>query len=227
MINVVTQGNVHAEPGVGMRYDFQPFPTRCAGQSLVSLVKLPKQTREVWMSFRARFSSNWTNANPNCSTPSPDYKWVLGWLDRAPAGGGARRFDLKAGTSNSFWSIFGPGWATKQSAPIGALQPGRGGGNPFPMSRLWDGQWHDVEIHWGLLSGDRYVTQVRVDGTIIGNVETGMKRPIGLDARSIDHINIGANRNLGATSFMHLWWDDLTVWVSDPGWSPFPAPRVF
>ncbi len=42
-----TTGNVHAEPGVGMRYDFTPQPTRCNDQSLASVRNLPTGTQEI------------------------------------------------------------------------------------------------------------------------------------------------------------------------------------
>jgi hypothetical protein len=228
-ITVHTQGNVHADPGVGMRYDFQPRPTHCGDQTLTSQVDLPAGTRDLWLRAVVRFSPNWTNDNPNCSSPQPDYKMILSWLKNRPKGG--RRFDFKPGTANSYWSCLPPGWATYQAAPLGTCQPGRGGSAPVALSDLWDGGWHTIEIRQQITSGpDRALYQCRIDGTVLANYRTGYSEDIGLAGNSIGHIAVGANRNLGATSLMQLWWRSLTVWTDVTGapdatvFPAFPTP---
>jgi hypothetical protein len=208
--------NVHAEPGVGMRYDFIPRPNRCGDQALVSQVRLPEGTQQVWMRFRMRFSANWTNENPNCPSPNPDYKAVLVWLKDTDPG----RFDFKIGTSNRHWDIRVPAWS-KALSPVTVQQPGRQGSNPMSMSRIWDGQWHLVDIHFGIQGEpERAVSQVRVDGINIGSFETGFAAEVGLAGNSLASFYIGANRNLGNPDdqLMQVWWDEFRVWVDeDPG----------
>jgi hypothetical protein len=219
-MGTVTTGNVRAEPGVGARYDFQERSTLCADQSLSSVVYLPAGTTEYWLEFKGRFSANWSNANPNCTSPQPDYKWVLMWLKNNPLGG--RRFDLKVGTSNSYWSCLPPGWATYQNAPLSVCQPGRGGNNPMPTTAIWDNNWHTIQIHQKIeASPEKATYQCKIDDIDICSYSTGYSQTIGLAGNSIDYLSIGANRNLGATELMQLWWDDIKVWTADPGHMTF------
>jgi len=219
MVTVATVNNVHAEPGVGMRYDFQPFPTRCGDQSLTSTVSLPKGTKQVWMDFRIRFSSNWTTVNPNCSSPAPDYKTVLTWLGDRKAVTGHQRFDLKLGQGGGNIHASGPGWPSRDVVPVAVVQ------QPGARS-LFDGQWHRVEMHQALVGDNEMIVQIRIDGQLTHNYRS--HTTTGLMNNWLRQVNIGANRNLGATSLMHVWWDDFQVWVgsNDPGFG-FPAPTRY
>ena len=212
-LTVVTTGNVHAEPGVGMRYDFQPFPTRCGDQELTSHVALPAGTKRFWLKWRARYSANWTTVNPNCASPTPDYKWILAML----SGGG--RYDFKAGTGpNGWWGTFAIAERLNGiDAPLSAQQPGRGSPNPLPMPQLWDGQWHDVALEYGILPNDRALVRARVDAVEIANYTTGGSLLAGLSSKSFTKLKLGANRNLGATELMHVWWDDVRAWSDVTG----------
>lgn len=214
---------VTADPGVGMKYTFIADPTRCGDQTVSSVVNFPPGTTEFWLRTRVRFSANWTNANPNCTSPQPDYKWLLYWLQKNVTG--LKRFDLRPGTANSHWSCLPPGWPTQQNAPISVCQPGRGSPNPMPTSEIWDGQFHDLEVHIKIESGpDRSTYQWRIDSTLICNYTTGYGSNIGLAGNAIDRVNIGANRNLGATEEMYLWWEYMRIWDTDPGDMTFPPP---
>jgi len=220
MVNVATQANVHADPGVGMRYDFQAFPTRCNDQTLSSNVGLPGGTQEVWLKFRVRFSSNWRNDNPNCSSPTPAYKTVFADLNQKFA---IQRFELVSGAQNQFMHAAGPGWPTLDNVPVSVVRGvGRIGG-----LYLYDGQWHDVEIHFAILPGDRALVQVRIDGTVSHNYDTSHSQS-GLSSRTMTKIRIGANRNLGAVQLMNVWWDDFQIWVgnTNPGFG-FPSPTSY
>ena len=210
--------NVHAEPGVGMRYDFIARPNHCNDHSLASLVSLPSGTREVWIRFRIRFSSNWTTVNSNCSSPAPDYKTILTWMDAKPPSG-SRRFDFKLGKGGDQMHASVPGFAPADAVPLNVVQrPG--------ADALFDGTWHTVELHHALIGDDRALTQVRIDGVVTHNYDSATTS--GLASRWLQKINIGANRNLGATEPMNIWWDDFEVWVGsvDPGFA-FPSPTRY
>jgi hypothetical protein len=217
-----TTANVHAEPGVGMRYDFIPRPTHCGDQSLASRVSLPSGTREVWISFRIRFSANWTTVNPNCSSPAPDYKTVLTWLSDTKSTAGHDRFDLKIGQGGGNIHASVPGWPGSDNVPVSAVQQGG-------ARAMFDGQWHTVEMHQVISGDNRATVQISIDGVVTHNYTTTTTG--GLANNSLSRINIGANRNLGATELMHVWWDDVRVWTDQTG-SPsggfgFPTPTSY
>ena len=221
LIDVRTPDNVHAQRGVGMRYDFIARPNHCNDQSLSSVVGAPTGTKEVWMRFRIRFSNNWSTVNSNCGLANTsDYKTVLTWLDKFPSGGGERRFDFKSGHDVDELMATVPGYPTQDVVPMNVIQLGG------QSSRLYDGQWHVVEIHQALLGDDRAMVQIRIDNTVVYNYDT--KTATGLTPRWIRRINIGANRNVGATSLMHVWWDDFEIWVgsTNPGFT-FPSPTRY
>jgi hypothetical protein len=219
MIHVNTTGNVHADPGIGMRYDYQPFPNRCGDQSLGASVPLPSGTQEVWMRFKIRFSGNWTTANPNCSSPAPDFKTVLTWLNNRNISAGHERFGLHFGENETRMSAFVPGYPQADVVPLGEVRK-------QGALQYFDNQWHTVEVHQRI-SGDNQATfQVRIDGQVTHNYTTVTAS--GLGTNWLSQVVIGANRNLGATSLMHIWWDDFEVWVGgDPGGFNFPPPTSY
>ncbi len=220
MISVATTGNVHADPGIGMRYDFQPRPNRCGDQTLSSSIDLPSGTDEVWIRFRIRHSANWTVVNPHCSSPTPAYKTVFADLDKPFV---LQRFELVSGAQNRYMHAAGPGYPAAEKVPLDVV---RGVGRIDGLY-LYDGKWHDVELHFAIRSGDRAVVQVRIDGIVSHNYVTSHDRS-GLTGRTLTQIRIGGNRNLGATELMHIWWDDFGAWVgpADPGFA-FPSPTAF
>lgn len=220
MVNVATRNNIHAEPGVGMRYDFQPFPTRCADQALSSSIGLPANTKEVWIKFRIRFSSNWRNDNPNCTSPTPAYKTVFADIDQKFA---IQRFELVSGAQNQFMHVAGPGWPTLDNVPVGVVR----GVGQIGGQYLYDGQWHDVALHFAIRPNGNALVQARIDGIVSHNYETSHSQS-GLSSRSITKVRIGSNRNLGAVQMMHVWWDDFQVWVgSNPGGFSFGSPTSY
>lgn len=214
-----TKSNVHAEPGVGMRYDFQPMPTRCGDQSLSSTIGLPSGTKEVWIRFNIRFSGNWDTTNPNCSSPAADYKTVLTWLGDRNAVGGHERFDLKIGQGGGNIHASGPGWPAFDNVPVRVVQQGG-------ARSLFDDRWHLVEMHQKIIGDNEILVQISIDGTVTHNYRSTTTG--GLANNWLRNVKIGANRNLGATSLMHVWWDDFEVFVgNDPGGFAFGAPANY
>ncbi|MFV1988188.1 MAG: Ig domain-containing protein [Gemmatimonadota bacterium] len=218
MVQINTQGNVHADPGVGMRYDFQAFPNRCNDQSLASIVNLPPGTKEVWIRFRIRFSSNWTTRNDNCQSPSPDYKTVLTWLDKKTDSGHTRfNFKIGQGVTNIMATV--PGFPQVDAVPLSVVKKNG-------AQELADNRWHTVELHQRLVGDDESLFQAQIDGVETHNYRT--RTSAGLVSRWLNRINIGANRNLGATTLMRVWWDDFEIFVGDdPGGFNFSAPTAY
>ncbi|MDH3735060.1 MAG: Ig-like domain-containing protein [Gemmatimonadota bacterium] len=219
LVDLRTPANIHAQRGVGMRYDFIARPDHCNDHTLASVVDLPTGTKEVWIRFRIRFSGNWTTVNPNCSSGAPGYKNVITWLDKKPFEGEGR-FDLKQRPDRLDGTP--PGWATAQVVPFTVVR----GSGVRSDELLWDDRWHRVEMHQELIGDDEALVQIRIDGQITHNYRTTTTR--GLISRWLTRINIGANRNLGATQLMRIWWDDLEIFVGDdPGGFDFPNPTVY
>jgi hypothetical protein len=224
VMGTTTTGNVHAEPGTGMRYDYQAFPTRCGDQTLSSIIPLPANTTEVWLSLRIKFSSNWTLINPNCTSPAPDFKTILFWLNnRAALQGGHERWGFHIGNGETRVLGHVPGYPQLDDVPINVARVETKYG--LNATDFFDNQWHTVDIYCSQ-SGDSTATiRSKLDGQVWHNYQTGTAT--GLSGNWIKEIVVGANRNLGATSLMHIWWDDIKVWTSDPGNMTWPALDVY
>lgn len=219
LIDVATPGNIHADPSRGMRYDFQSFPNRCGDQSLTSRIGLPAGTREIWVRFRIRFSTNWKTENANCESPDPDYKTLLTWVaNQGALEGGTGRFDFNTGSVHGddiHASV--PGYPQHDAVGLNVVR------QPGSKSLLYDGRWHTVEIHQAVIGDNEAVFQVRIDNELTHNYRTETAK--GLFSVWLSRINLGSNRNLGATSLMRVWWDDVEVYVGDdPGGFDFPEP---
>jgi len=217
LVQLKTPANVHAEPGVGMRYDFQPRPERCGDQTLASIVHLAAGTRDLWAQFRVRFSSNWTEKNPGCSSPAPGYKMLISWLgDRAAVTSGHELFDVRHREDTQIHASV-PGFSSADAVPLSIVQR-------TDLIGLADGNWHEIRVHQQLIGDNEALFQLEIDGVVTHNYRT--RTTSGLGSNWISQINLGANRNLGAVELMHIWWDDFRVWPADPGMA-FPAPDVF
>ena len=217
VMGTTTTGNVHADFGVGMRYDYQPKPLQCSDQTLASIKNLPDGTDEVWIRLRMKWSSNWSTENANCTSPIADHKTILAFLD-GNTNQGQNRFGFHVGYDGDKYECNAPGFPQADVVPINHLRVAGAGA-------LFDNQFHLVELHWELVDDNTTLYQAKVDGNVVNNIQTDTTT--GLSSRDIQDVRFGANRNLGATELMHIWWDDIKIFTSDPGDMSFPSPSIW
>lgn len=206
-----TSPNVSITDG-GLTRRYVPMPGSCsdhfAGQP--ARIPLPETTTEVWIELVHVYSDNWTNANPNCTSPVPAHKALLAWTEEEKDICGVRRFDWVIGATNAFFNhAAAPGYPSCDDAPIfhdgtqGTINSPGGAG-----AALWDGEPHTFRLHFTIHGDGWFGVYVDIDGVATHDYVT-MSDPRYEFIRLITGPN---NRNLGAPELMWLWWRELRVW---------------
>lgn len=198
------RANVNVD-GDGLRYRYRAQPTRCGDQIVgQATIPLPAGTREVWIEWDARFSSNFDTGNPNCgSSPAPDFKYVLVWL-RGDAGCGIDRAELKMGQNGNQIAAAVPGFPQCDDAKVN-------GTVRVPGARaFFDGRTHHYRLAFRMLGASMYEVYLSIDQTVTHSYVTRSVSDAGL---SFESVMLGSNRNLGATSDMFLHWRNMKVWA--------------
>ena len=193
----------------GLMYRFRALPDRCGDQIVgQATIPLPSGTREVWMEWDAVFSANFRTENPNCSSPAPDFKYVLVWLDDDVTCGN-RRGELKMGTLGGQISAATIGFPQCDEVEVNSdgstatvRQPG--------ARSFFDGEPHHYRFALRMLGVSRYSVYLDIDGVVKHDYVT---TSIPDDGLAWDRIFLGSNRNLGATSDMFLHWRNMKVWA--------------
>jgi hypothetical protein len=218
--NLDGRGNVDAGPS-GLIYRFPAEPNRCNDQIVGQAnISLPAGSREVWIEWEATFSDNFTTRNPNCGSPSPDYKFVLVWLNDEKRGGHGRS-DFKMGTNGSHVAASTVGFPQHDDVPV---NPGSEAisGDPtskkFPpetvknpvAEQFFDGKSHRYRLALRMLGGSQYSAYAQIDDVVTHRYTTNSLSDVGL--WYVD-IMLGSNRNLGAVEDMYLIWENVKVWA--------------
>ena len=196
----------------GLMYRVRAEPLRC-GDQIVGQATIPLQTatRQIWIEFTNKWSSNYTNVNSNCSTPLPDYKHVLFWFTSGQKACGHVRSDFKTGIGSGGGLIHhsAPGFPQCDDVvvnPNGSTATVRHQG----AHALYDGNWHTFRLYTAMLGSGRYQVYTEVDGLVVHDyVTTSVNDP----ALTFGKVMLGSNRNLGATEDMFLWWRSVKIWA--------------
>lgn len=201
----------------GLMYRFRALPSTCGDQIVgQATVGLPNQAREVWVEFTNVWSSNYTNVNPNCGSPSPGYKHILAWVD-PPQGCGQYRFQIVTNGDNQIESAV-PGFPQCDSVAVNPGAPDASGVVQYPPktvrapspNKLFDGQPHTFRWHFAILGNDQYRIYLEIDGQVTHDYVTSGRSDAGMTLRNLF---LGSNRNLGATQDMSMWWRDVKIWA--------------
>ena len=222
-VNVERGPNGEGFDGRGMWYRFPARPNRCNDQIVgQATINLPAGTRHLWIELDATFSANYTNVNPNCSRPAPDYKFVLPWFAEEVTCGHPRA-TLNMGTGGSTGSGV---WAAAAGHPqcdeivnnpggtmggaVDPQYPPNTVNNPIALE-YFDGQPHTYRAHWSNQGGGDWRVYVEIDGVVTHDYVTDTTPP---QDYTFDYIMLGSNRNLGATEDMYLIWHRVKVWAN-------------
>lgn len=188
---------------------------RCGDYSIGRNIKFPASAtvNEVWVELYIKFPTDFTTVAPagwgctgTCNS-NPDYK-MLFVRDTI-----TQRCNLQPGTFGNSWTFGVPG-----------DQEGNGGTPSKTIPGLpWDGQWHQYRIHVmkdqsGSL-GHYTAGDVWFDGVL-------KKSFPGVTVSSTTYgkyfgIALGRNMNQGPDHVMSVYWGQLTLWNTDPGWSTY------
>lgn len=195
--HLITLDETEGVPQLGtsqsMRYDYDPDGwTGDWGGTINRNVELPNDLDEVWIEVWAKFSTNfdivWGKAG------NPDFKWIFAHYYNG-------RHDLHHGVHESRqYGFSSPDYNTGETA-----------------SDEWDGEWHRYRIHWKNESSD---------GTCDGTAEFWVDDDKISDhvgtwcsgGRPMDWIELGKNHNQIPSELIQLWWGQIKIWESDPGW---------
>lgn len=157
---------------------------------------LPDNTTEVWAEFRV-YPENWT------STACGFFAYKLFFLDTLPFG----RYDLN--------------WVSEIN---GGLQGGGPGAQGFTLASTeketfgdWINTWTRVRFHIRLAS----VPGSTSDGIVevwIDDERVWYEDSEPLTATEMYQVRLGANLNNMTFNDMRTHWDDVKVYLTDPGW---------
>lgn len=182
-----------------MRYDF--VAPGCTSQSVGRAIRLPATTTELWVELYMRWSPNFTTQNADgCATP-PAHKLFFGGV--LP--------DL-----NGRWAL---DWGQQGSLGISAEWP-RSFDHPTGHngSQYWDGNWHQVRLHWKFSStsgASDGVYQLWIDDALV--YDNGAVNTAG--GTSMWSLALGRNLDQGIPSgTMSLWWGRVRAWNTNPDW---------
>ena len=220
-INVEASDNGYGATGQGLWYRFRARPEHCSDHIVgQASIPLPSGTREVWVEWAADFSANFDTRNSNCTSPEPDYKFLLLWLNKSPERGN-RRAEVKMGTRGPHLAAATVGYPPADDVPIHpgsnlvsgddstAKYPPETVYNPVAQQYL-DGQTHVYRAYFAILGEAKYGVYVEVDGVVTHRYVTNSVPDEGL---FFDSVMLGSNRNLGAEEDMYLTWKNVEVWA--------------
>jgi len=180
-----------------MRYDYPAGSGR--DYTISRMIDLENGTTEVWVEAVVRFSSNYT-LQGNGQGAGAALK-LLHTVVRGPSG----RFGLNfEGGDDSVVRAEGPNdayeqlyiWPKPPTAPV--------------SSSLFDGEWHVIRHHIRLGSNDFH--EFWIDGVYQGSA-TGRT-----SANELWGVSLARNLNMLSNRNMSMWWGEVGVWYSDPGW---------
>lgn len=88
-------------------------------------------------------------------------------------------------------------------------------GGDWSATNLFDGTFHEFRWHWKLadpLGNNDGVIECWIDGTKFAEVFD-----LKTDASAMNGLALGRNKSRGRA--MSLWWGQIKMWLSDPGWT--------
>ncbi len=189
----------------------------CTDQSLTVMCIIPN-TLELFIEYKNRWSSNYTNIHPDCSGGT-DYKCILPYLND-----NSNRGDWKVGAggqgnTTTMTGLGGVALATgippavwQRSSPVSALS-------------LFNGLDTTHQLHWqlifnpGAVGGPRWeeVMQAKINGQLQHSYRG--KTNFDLGTRTWRRFKMGANRNRAAYEEMYMHARSVHWWTSsNPGW---------
>jgi hypothetical protein len=84
-------------------------------------------------------------------------------------------------------------------------------GTPSPQD-WFDDRWHTIRVHIDI-SGTPHVHEFWLDGVYKGQSST-----TDTGANSLWSVSLNKNLNMLAPHAQEIWWGQVKIWFSDPGW---------
>ncbi|HEY9461690.1 MAG TPA: Ig-like domain-containing protein [Vicinamibacterales bacterium] len=215
----------YGSSGKSMRYDYPDrsgtggsgTSGRCTDYTISRSLKFPTGIQEVWVEMMVKTSTNFTTQAPSSwgCTSDQGLKFLDGNVypgDRFSIG---LRTGLSAPSSGQLWF----GYPNNVTDPQGKVDFGA-------SANATDGAWHQYRCHWKISSG--YPSSAQADGRITcwvdgrmvvdeQNIRTtstaGSQPPEGFYG-----LALGRNINQGPDHAQSIWWGQVKIYKTNPGW---------